>query len=93
MILYSKQNIHKWAWWKNKPIFLFCITSGLLFALGVTILSLLIKLCGNPDINIWRNTWPVLAGSFVSGSLFSIILWYQNDDRYREWLKKKEKPS
>lgn len=93
MILYSKQNIHKWTYWNKKPKFLFCITSGLLFALGVTILSLLIKLCGNPDINFWRNAWPIFAGSFVSGSLFSIILWYQNNDSYLEWLKQKDNSS
>jgi hypothetical protein len=29
----------------------------------------------------------------VSGSLFSIILWYQNDDHYREWKKTKDQSS
>lgn len=93
MIIFSKQNIHKWAFWRAKPRFLFCISSGLVFALGVTMLSFLIKLCGNADIHVWKYSFPVFTGSFVSGSLFSIILWYQNDDHYREWKKTKDQSS
>lgn len=91
MIIYSERNIYKWAFWKAKPKVLFCISSGLIFATGVTILALLIKLCGHADINILKFSFPVFSGSFVSGALFSIILWYQNDDRFREWSRMKEK--
>ena len=93
MIIYNNQNIHKWAFWKKKPKFLFCITSGLIFALGVTTLTLLIKLCGNESVNLLRHSFTVFAGSFVSGSLFSIILWYLNDDRYQDWQKMKDPSS
>jgi hypothetical protein len=90
MIIYNDQNIHKWAWWRNKSKFLFCITSGLVFAMGVTFLTLFFKLLRQGGMDITSSCLAVFGGSFVAGALFSIILWHQNDDRYHEWQKREQ---
>ncbi|MBW6499681.1 MAG: hypothetical protein K0B09_14940 [Bacteroidales bacterium] len=90
MIIYSNNNIHKWAWWRKKSKFLFCVSSGLVFGTGVTLLTLILKLLREGGMDVTNSCLAVFGGSFVAGALFSIILWYQNDDRYREYLRKKQ---
>jgi|GEM_PF-1704182 len=91
MIIYGNDNIYKWAWWQKKSKLLFCISSGLIFALGVTVLTLFLKLLREGGMDVTTSCLAVFGGSFVAGALFSIILWYQNDDRYREYIKHKQK--
>ncbi len=90
MIIFSDNNIYKWAWWRKRSKLLFCISSGLIFAMGVTILTLFLKLLREGGMDVTSSCLAVFGGSFVAGSLFSIILWYQNDDRYKQWQKKQQ---
>jgi predicted membrane protein len=88
MIIFSDKNIYKWAWWKNKSKLLFCIASGLVFAMGVTVLTFILKMLKSGGMCVTNSCLAVFGVSFVAGALFSIIIWHLNDDRFNEWLKK-----
>lgn len=90
MIIYHEKNIYKWDWWRKKSKFLYCISSGFVFATGVTVLTIGFKMFKQEGMDLTDSCLAVFGGSFVAGALFSIILWYQNDDRYREYLRKKQ---
>ncbi|MBE9467856.1 MAG: hypothetical protein IMY72_05975 [Bacteroidetes bacterium] len=92
MILYRLKNIQKWSFWRKKNKFVFCLASGLLYGtvmfLGAFVFRLIL---GDGIAQIIDKTLGVVIGSFIAGTFLSIALWYENERRYKKWLKEESK--
>jgi hypothetical protein len=91
MIIYTKKNIHKWSSWRNKSKFLFCLTSGFLYSSFSFIALLLTKWIFDwTRGGIVESSAAIAIGAFPMVTFLSIALWYENERRYQEWLKKNQ---
>jgi len=91
MIIFRKKNIHKWGFWRKKSKIVFCITSGLIYAIIMFSGSLLFNfLSGNTRGDAIESGLSMALGAFIAVTFLSIAHWYENERRYKEWLKEKE---
>lgn len=89
MIIFSKKNIHKWGFWRKKSKIFFCLTSGLIYGIFMFSASLLFNyLLGDMD-EIIESGLSMALGAFIATTFLSIAHWYENERRYKEWLKGK----
>lgn len=89
MIIYNK-NIQKWAFWRKKSKFTFCIASGLFYAILVFVGNIVFRYFFGNSENIIENSLSVAIGGFIAVSFLSIALWFENERRYKKWKKGEE---
>jgi len=91
MIILNKKNIHRWKFWRTKSKFIFCLTSGAIFASFIFLGSLFFRLLAGKTERIVESGLSVALGAFIATAFLSIAHWYENERRYKEWMKDNEK--
>jgi len=90
MIIFGKKHIHKWNFWRKKSKIFFCITSGLIYAILMGSGSLLYDFLSGDTNGMVESGLSMAIGAFIPVTFLSIAHWYENERRYKEWLKSKE---
>lgn len=90
MIIYSKKNILKWSFWRNKSKLTFCLASGLFYTalmfVGNIIFRLVFSLGESMlDQSVFEVSFYIAIGMFLPATFLSIALWYENERRFKEW--------
>ena len=92
MIVYGKKNIRKWSFWRKKNMLFYCFASGLLYGSFIFMGTFLTRLIlGGEIADIIDKTLGAAIVGFIGGTFLSIALWYENERRYKNWLKKEDK--
>jgi len=87
LITYSKKNIHRWKFWRKKGKVAFCLASGLLYSIYMFIGSASVIFFTNKPENLIDRSGGIALVGFIAGSFLSIAHWYENERRYKDWLK------
>lgn len=86
MFYYKAQNIHKWQFWHSKSKAVFCLTSGVIYGLSAFLISTVLRyFLGYSDYMI--GNMGLAIGAFAGSSFFSLSAWYENEQKYKVWIK------
>ena len=88
MIIFRKKNIYKWKFWRKKGKVLFCLASGLLYSIFMFLGSASVLFFTDKHEDIIERSLGIALVAFLAGSFLSIAHWFENERRYKEWLKK-----
>ena len=92
MIIYRQKNIKKWAFWRKKNMFVFCLASGFLYGTVMFLGTFLLRfILGEEIAQVLDKTLGTAIVGFIAGTFLSIAFWYENERRYKIWLIEESK--
>lgn len=84
------KNIEAWKYWHTKGKFLYCIFSAIISAIAAFPIYLLIGSLIRKSDTLLSDALIFSAAFFIASLFFSLINWYNYEQRYKEWQKSNE---
>lgn len=90
LMYYSKKRIAKWAFWHKKGKWPFCITVGLSIGVALYAFFLILFITTNHYLPFGRMIGATLSFA-LGGAVIGWMAWYDNEEKYEQWLKEQKK--